>query len=76
MLPQLQDIFREVFNDGNLIIGLNTSHDNFQKWDSLSHLELIAAIEENLNIVFTLDEVLAAKNVSTLIEMIQLKQTK
>lgn len=39
-------------------IGQHTSSDDLEKWDSLHHMNLIAALEEEFEVVFEEDEML------------------
>ena len=53
----LRNIFREVFDDDELVISDSTSKDNIMEWDSVAHVKLVLAVEDFLNIRFSLDEV-------------------
>jgi len=53
----LRNIFREVFDDDELIVSDSTSKDNVMEWDSVAHVKLVLAVEDILNIRFSLDEV-------------------
>ncbi len=69
----LQDIFRDVFFDDELVITDEMTADDVEDWDSLSHMELIAAIEKKFAIRFTTEEIMGAKNVGEFITFIQNK---
>jgi acyl carrier protein len=70
MEERLQQVFRKVFNDADLIIDQNTSAKDIDIWDSLTHMELIAAIEEEFSIRFSFDEVMRFHNVGDLMRSI------
>jgi acyl carrier protein len=53
----LRNIFREVFDDDELVISDSTSKDNIMEWDSVAHVKLVLAVEDLLSIRFSLDEV-------------------
>lgn len=53
----LRNIFREVFDDDELVISDSTSKDNLMEWDSVAQVKLVLAVEDLLNIRFSLDEV-------------------
>ncbi len=53
----LRNIFREVFDDDELVVSDSTSKDNVMEWDSVAHVKLVLAVEDVLNIRFSLDEV-------------------
>ena len=43
-------------------------------WDSMAHLTLVTAIEEECDIKFTMDEVQSIKNVNDIYEIVQKHQ--
>ena len=71
MMEQLQDVFRKVFQDKNLVISENTSSKDIKMWDSLTHLELIASIEEEFKIKFSFEEVMKFNTVGDMIRVIE-----
>ena len=55
-MDKLEAVFRDVFDRPDLKVeGLTRS--NFSEWDSLAHVKLIIAIEEEFNFKFTIDQV-------------------
>ncbi|MBA3706974.1 MAG: acyl carrier protein [Bacteroidetes bacterium] len=73
MLEQLQQIFRKVFHNEGLTISRDTSAKDIKMWDSLTHLELIASIEEELKINFSFSEVMQFNTVGDMIYVIEKK---
>lgn len=67
----LTDIFRHVFDDDGLVIGRQTTAKDIDAWDSLSHVQLIVAIEKRFGIRFNLGEVVALENVGQMMDLIQ-----
>ena len=47
--------------------------DDIEEWDSLSHVQLVAAMEEAFGIEFSSREILSWDNVGDLIDSIQKK---
>ena len=74
MLEQLQEIFRKVFGNPHLIITPSTSAKDIKLWDSLMHIELIAAVEEAFSINFSFNEVMEFNNVDDLLRVIEKKK--
>lgn len=69
----VQDIFRDIFDDDNLtIIDATCSHD-IEDWDSLSHINLVCAIEKEFKIKFALGELQALNDVGAMIDLIKVK---
>ncbi len=54
---KLQQIFREVFDDDALLLDHGLSPETLAAWDSLGHIRLIAALEDELHLTFTLEEI-------------------
>ncbi|KAF0227062.1 MAG: acyl carrier protein [Erysipelotrichaceae bacterium] len=75
ILEQVQVIFRDIFDDENLVITGETSAKDIEDWDSLTHIQLVTKIEKHFKIRFTLSEITKLKQVSDLILLIQTKQT-
>ncbi len=73
MLEKLQQVFRRVFEDERLIIATDSSAKDIKMWDSLTHLELIAAIETAFNIKFSFSEVMQFDTVGDMMNAIKSK---
>ena len=69
----LNNIFRTVFDDDDISITPDTTANDIDGWDSLSHVNLIVTIETRLGIKFTHKELLTFKNVGDLMESIRSK---
>lgn len=68
---QLQEIFRDVFDDGSIELFDEMTSEDVEDWDSLSHMTLIDEIERVFAIELTTDEILRAKNVGEFIRVIE-----
>jgi acyl carrier protein len=74
-LDQVQEIFRDVFDEETLIITETTSAKDIEDWDSLTHIQLVTKIEKYFKIRFTVSEVTKLKQVGDLIKLIESKTT-
>ena len=63
VLVKVQGIFRDVFDNEELLVTEETSSDDVEDWDSLSHIQLVVAIEKNFGLKFTSKEILSWENV-------------
>jgi acyl carrier protein len=63
ILAELTPVFREVLDDEQLVLTLDLTAKEVDGWDSFTHTQLIAAIEEHYGINFRLKEILNFKNV-------------
>jgi acyl carrier protein len=72
---RLNEIFCEVFDDDDIKIAPEMTANDIDGWDSLSHVNLIVAIEAKFNIRFSQKELLTFKNVGDLLNSIRSKIT-
>jgi acyl carrier protein len=72
-LEKLNPIFRQVFEDDDITVKRETTADDIDAWDSLSHINLVVAIEMEFRIRFSLGELQALKNVGNLADLIDRK---
>jgi acyl carrier protein len=70
---KLNDIFRTVFDDTDISINPATTANDIDGWDSLSHVNLIVAVEAGFGIRFAHREILTFRNVGDLLRCIQSK---
>lgn len=76
ILKELQPIFQDVFDDGNLVVTNESNAESIDDWDSLSHIRLVVAIEKQFGIKFAFGELQELKNVGEMIEVIEKKLQK
>ena len=70
---RLEPIFHEVFDDDTIRLTPELTADQVDGWDSLSHVNLIVAIESRFKIKFTQKELLTFRNVGDLLRAIAAK---
>ena len=70
---EVQNIFRDLFDDESIVIDDNTTADDVEDWDSLEHINLITSIEKHFSIKFAMSEVTRFKNVGNMIDTITTK---
>jgi acyl carrier protein len=73
LLPEIQDIFRDIFDDPSLVITRDSNASTVEDWDSLAHVNLVTAIEKKYKVRFALGELQELKNVGDMIDLIQEK---
>ncbi|MCR5044130.1 MAG: acyl carrier protein [Bacteroidaceae bacterium] len=73
ILKQVQDIFRDILDDKNIILSDASTAEDIEDWDSLTHIQLIKAIEKNFSIRFTSREILSWNNVGEMLDCIKSK---
>lgn len=73
ILAKVEDIFREELELDDLVLTDETTADDVEEWDSLSHVQLVAALEEAFGIEFKSREILSWENIGDLIDSIEKK---
>lgn len=73
LLARLNEVFCEVFDDDDIEIALNMTANDVDGWDSLSHINLILAVEAKFKIRFTRAELTGMRNVGDLYNGIKVK---
>lgn len=75
---QVQDVFREVFEDPSLVLRDEMTADDVDGWDSLTHINLIIAIEKRFRVRFATAEISRLRedgaNVGSLLHLVAQKQ--
>ncbi len=73
ILSKVQNIFRDVLDEENILLTSQTTANDIEEWDSLTHIQLVVAIEKSFKIKFTSKEILSWKNVGEMVETIHAK---
>lgn len=73
LLERLNAIFCEVFDDEDIRVVPETTANDVDGWDSLSHVNLIVAIEVKFNIRFSQKDLMSFRNVADLLNCIRSK---
>ncbi|OUR98837.1 acyl carrier protein [Halobacteriovorax marinus] len=69
VMDELQELFRDIFDDEDLILSEGTNSNEVEEWDSLNHINLVIAIERKFNIKFALGEIQSLKDVGEMVDM-------
>ena len=75
-IEQLTGVFRTVFNDPDIQLKPETIASDIDGWDSLSHVNLIMAIEKSFKIRFNQKELMTFKTVGDMIRCLDSKLPK
>lgn len=67
---EVQDIFRDIFDDDELVITRETSAKDIEDWDSLAQMNLVVAIEKHFQMHFKVDEIANLHNVGEMLDII------
>lgn len=73
ILKKLEEIFKDVLDLEEVELSEDTIAEDIEEWDSLSHIQLIVAIEKGFGIKFSAREVKELADVGEMISSIQSK---
>ncbi len=76
IFDRLNDIFRDVFDDDSLSVNENTTAKDIEDWDSLSHITLVGAVEDEFRMKFSMKEVVEMKNVGEMVQIIAARRKR
>ena len=69
VLNGVQEIFRDIFDEDDMVIENSTSSVDVEDWDSLNHINLVSAIEKEFKIKFALEELMTLKDVGAMVDL-------
>ena len=67
---RLNEVFQDVFGDDDITVNNETTAADVDGWDSLRHISLLSAIENEFNISFSLEQSFTFKNVGDIVDTI------
>ena len=73
ILEDVQEIFRDILDNEEIVLTYESAADDIEEWDSLSHIQLIVAIEKHFHIKFNSKELMSWKTVGDMIDCISKK---
>ncbi len=69
-MARLTEVFHDVFDDDEIVLTETTAAKDIEDWDSLEHINLIAAVEKEFKMRFTMKEVSGMKNVGEMASIV------
>ena len=73
ILAEIQKIFRDQLNDNGITLYDATTANDIEAWDSLTHIQLISAVEKHFKIRFRSIEIRSFRNVGELCDTTLMK---
>ena len=67
---EVYERLNEVFDDDGITVNDDTTSEDIEYWDSLEHINLIVAVENEFDIEFNMGEVNKMKNVGEMVDII------
>lgn len=70
IFEKLNEVFRDVFDDESICVNDSTTSNDIEDWDSLEHINLLAAVEQEFGVKFNMGQVVSMKNVGEMADII------
>ena len=65
------EVFHDVFDNNDIVVTEQTNANDIEEWDSLIHITLISAVEDEFDVSFDMKTVVSMKNVGDMIDAIE-----
>lgn len=72
---KLNEIFRDVFDDDEIVVNAETTAKDIEGWDSLANINLIVIVENDFGFKFKMNEITGLKNVGEMATIIAERAT-
>jgi|LauGreDrversion4_2_1035121.scaffolds.fasta_scaffold1439994_2 acyl carrier protein len=76
LLNQIELVLKKVFHSNEIIITESTMAKDIHGWDSLTHMTVIAELEEYFHVQFTFDEVSDFNCIGDIMQVISKKSSQ
>lgn len=73
ILQQVQEIVRDITDNDDVTLTLDTKAEDVDGWDSVNHIKIILGIESEFGIRFEVDEINQSENVGDLVDLVSSK---
>lgn len=70
LLAQVSRVVADVFALRLPEVGLETSPDSVERWDSIEHLNLVLALEQSFGVSFTPEEMAELTSVGAIVQAV------
>ncbi len=71
VLKEVNDIFIDILDNEDIKLNDTTSAADIEEWDSLSHIQLVVAIEKHFKVKFSTADIQSWKNVGDMCRAIE-----
>ena len=76
IFERLNEVFRDVFDDEDITVTERTTAADIEDWDSLSHITLVSAVEDEFRMKFSMKEVVEMKNVGEMAAIVAARRKR
>ena len=76
IFAKLEEIFKDLLDDEAFKLSEEDSAETIDDWDSLFHITLVASVEDDFKVKLSTNDIADAKNIGTLIDLIEKELSK
>ncbi len=69
-MAEVQEIFRDNFDDDTIVLTDATYADDIEDWDSLEQINLLTTIERKYGLKFNLNDVRSLANIGDMLDLL------
>ncbi len=73
ILNEITKVFADTLDEDNVELTEGSTADDVEGWDSLTHVQLVVAVEKKFKVRFTAKEIQSWKNIGEMIDSITSK---
>ncbi len=70
VFEKLNEVFIDILDLDEVSLNDETTADDIEEWDSLSHIQLVVAVEKTFGVKFTSREIMKWSNVGEMVDSI------
>lgn len=71
ILQKLQTLYRDILDDDGIVLKEETTSEDIENWDSLTHVQIVAEIQKVFDVKFSAKEMILWENVGDIIDAIE-----
>lgn len=71
ILEQINSIFRDVLDEEEVVLEEKTTAQDVEGWDSLTHVQLVVAVEKHFGLKFPAREISEFRHVGDLVQAVE-----
>lgn len=73
IMLEVQEIFREVFDDEEIVLTEEMSSADLEDWDSIEHINIVLQLEQHFGIKVDMGEMVELNTIGNIVNIIEKK---
>jgi acyl carrier protein len=70
VLQKINEVFIDNLDNDDIVLTESSTADDIEEWDSLTHVQLVVAVEKKFKLRFNAKEIQSWKNIGEMIDSI------